>query len=108
MNRSRATALLFALLAAVFAVVAVENRGAFSARPADAPQSEFSATRALTAERAILGGNLPHPVGSAAHDILRDRLVAHLQSLGYDVTVQRTFACTARSVSRCASSMPAA
>jgi len=97
-NRSRATALLFALLAAVFAVVAVENRGAFSARPADAPQSEFSATRALTAERAILGGNLPHPVGSAAHDTLRDRLVAHLQSLGYDVRVQRTFACTANAV----------
>src|SRR5437763_189941 len=82
----------------IFAVVAVENRGAFSARPADAPASEFSAARALAAERAILGGNTPHPVGSAAHDAVRERLAAHLQSLGYEVVIQRVFACTANAV----------
>jgi hypothetical protein len=97
-NRSGATALLFALLAVIFAAVAVENRGAFSARPANAPASEFSAVRAFAAERAILGGNVPHPVGSAAHDAVRDRLTAHLRSLGYDVTIQRAFACTAHVV----------
>jgi len=82
----------------IFAVVAVENRGAFSATPADAPASEFSAARALAAERAILGGNIPHPVGSAAHDAVRERLAAHLQSLGYEVVIQRVFACTANAV----------
>src|SRR5213593_4449716 len=89
---NRATALLFALLVVIFAVVAVENRGAFSAKPATAPPSEFSAERARAALRAILGGDIPHPVGSAAHDAVRDRLVAHLQSLGYDMTLQRAFA----------------
>src|SRR5205085_6799949 len=33
-----------------------------------------------------------------AHDAVRDRLVVHLQSLGYEVTVQRVFACTANAV----------
>jgi hypothetical protein len=97
-NRSRATALLFALFAVIFAVVAVENRGAFSWKAGDAPPSEFSADRALAAERAILCDDIPHPVGSAAHDIVRDRLAAHLRSLGYDVSIQRTFACTANVV----------
>src|SRR5689334_11489537 len=82
----------------IFAAVAVENRGAFSAKPANAPDSEFSATRALAAERAILGGDVPHPVGSAAHDAVRDRLAAYLQSLGYEVTIQRAFACTVNAV----------
>jgi hypothetical protein len=95
---TRATALLFAVLVVIFAVVAVENRGAFSAKPATAPSSDFSAERARTAFRTILGGNIPHPVGSAAHDAVRDRLAAHLQSLGYDVTLQRAFACTANVV----------
>ena len=98
MNRSRATALLFALLAVIFAAVAVENRGAFSAKPAGAPLSEFSAERARDAERAILGGNVPHAVGSAAHDAVRDRLAAHFRSLGYEVAIQQTFACTANVV----------
>ena len=95
MNRSRATALLFVLLAAILAVVLAESRGAFSVRPASAPSSAFSAERARAAERAILGGDVPHPVGSAEHDAVRDRLAAHLRSLGYDVAVQRAFACTA-------------
>jgi hypothetical protein len=97
-NRSRATALLFALIAVILAVVMVEGRGAFSAKPADAPAAEFSADRARAAERAIIGSDTPHPVGSAAHDEVRDRLIAHLRSLGYDVTVQRAFACTANVV----------
>ncbi len=95
---NRATAVLFALLVVIFAVVAVENRGAFSAKPANAPPSEFSAERARAALRTILGGDVSHPVGSAAHDAVRDRLAAHLQSLGYEVTLQRTFACTANVV----------
>jgi hypothetical protein len=97
-NRTGGTAILFALLAVMVAVVAVENRGAFSAKPASAPDSEFSAERARTTLRTILGGNVPHPVGSAAHDAVRDRLAAYFRSLGYEVTLQRAFACTANVV----------
>src|SRR5438046_1314823 len=77
------------------AVVLAENRGAFAARPAGVPAAEFSADRARAAGREIIGGNIPHPVGTPAHDAVRDRLIAHLRSLGYDVSVQRAFACTA-------------
>lgn len=98
MNRSRATALLFALLAAVLAVVVVQNRGV-APKSARRPPSEFSAFRALAAERSILGGaNQPHPVGSEAHAGVRDRLAARLRGLGYEVTIQRAFACTANVV----------
>jgi hypothetical protein len=96
-NRSRATALLFALLAAILAVVTVQNRG-MRPKPASAPPAEFSAVRAFAAERAILGGDASHVVGSAAHAGVRDRLAAHLRSLGYDVAIQQTFACTAHVV----------
>ncbi|MEK6372790.1 MAG: M20/M25/M40 family metallo-hydrolase [Acidobacteriota bacterium] len=97
MNRSRATALLFALLAAILAAVVVQNRG-MRPKPASAPPAEFSAARAFAAESEILGGDLPHPVGSAAHAAVRDRLAAHLRALGYDVAIQRAFACTAHVV----------
>jgi len=96
-NHSRATALLFALLAVILALVVAQNRGA-APKPASAPPSEFSAARALAAEREILGGDVPHPVGSAAHAGVRDRLAARLRSLGYDVLIQRTLACTANVV----------
>ena len=63
--------------------------------PENAPPTSFSAARALTFEREILGGDVPHPVGTAAHDAVRDRLAAQFRALGYDVTIQRTFACSA-------------
>jgi Peptidase family M28 len=94
-NRSRATALLFALLAAILAVVVVQNRGV-TPKSERRAHSEFSAMRALAALRSIIGGaNLPHPVGSEAHAGVRDRVAARLRGLGYEVTIQRTFACTA-------------
>ena len=97
MNRSGATALLFVLLATILAVVVVQNRGV-PPKPAGAPAAEFSAARAFAAEQMILGGDMPHPAGSAAHAGVRDRLAAHLRSLGYDVVIQRSFACTAHVV----------
>lgn len=96
MNRSRATALLFALLAAILAVVVVQNRGV-RPRSAAIPPTEFSAFRAMAAARSIIG-TLPHPVGSGAHAGVRDRLAARFRALGYDVAVQRSFACTASAV----------
>lgn len=43
----------------------------------------------------ILAGNAPHPIGSAMHDVVRDRIVAELQRLGYRVSLQQKFACNA-------------
>src|SRR4051812_8606029 len=63
--------------------------------PESAPATSFSAARALRFERELLGGDTPHPVGTAAHDAIRDRLAAQFRALGYDVTIQRSFACSA-------------
>jgi hypothetical protein len=48
--------------------------------------------------RQILGGDVPHPVGSAAHDAVRDRVAAAFRSLGYQTTMQQRFTCNAYAV----------
>lgn len=75
------------MLAAVLA-----RRGGPRPEPADAPAAHFSATRAASALHEIIG-DTPHPVGTPAHDAVRDRLAARLRTLGYDVAFQQRFAC---------------
>jgi len=62
--------------------------------PADAPEDQFSATRAITALHAV-SLDQPHPVGTTAHDTVRDRVAAALRALDYTVDVQHVFACNA-------------
>lgn len=38
---------------------------------------------------------MPHPIGTAAHDVVRDRIVAQFRQLGYQTSLQQTFACNA-------------
>jgi hypothetical protein len=92
-KRGGATALLFGLLAAILGTLLVRMSGPAPV-PASAPPSSFSAERAIAFEREILGGDVAHPVGTAAHDAVRDRLAARFRALGYDVTIQRSFACS--------------
>jgi len=93
-KRGGASALLFALLAAILGTLLVRMSGP-TPLPESAPSTSFSAARALKFERDLLGGDIPHPVGTAAHDAIRDRLAAQFRALGYDVTIQRTFSCSA-------------
>ena len=93
MKRSGATALLFALLAAILGTLLLRMPGP-APLPENAPPSSFSAARAIAFEREILGGDAPHPVGTPAHDAVRERLAARFRALGYDVTIQRSFACS--------------
>src|SRR5215468_10461966 len=62
--------------------------------PGDAPAERFSATRAIATLHATMLDE-PHPVGSAAHDTVRDRVAAALRALDYTVEIQHTFACNA-------------
>ena len=94
MKRGGATALLFALLAAIAGTLLVRMSGP-APIPENAPSTSFSTARALRFERELLGGDVPHPVGTAAHDAIRDRLAAQFRGLGYDVAIQRSFACSA-------------
>ncbi len=54
--------------------------------PASAPASEFSAARAHEHLRAF--ARQPHPVGSAAHDAVREYIVNQLRSLGVEPQVE--------------------
>jgi hypothetical protein len=92
-KRSGATALLFAMLAAILGVLLLRMPGP-APLPETAPPSSFSAERAITFEREILGGDVPHPVGTAAHDAVRERLASRFRALGYDVTIRQAFACS--------------
>lgn len=89
----RAPALVLLTLGAILAVALARFRGP-APRPASAPANEFSAERALQVHREVIG-NVPHPVGSAEHDRVRDRLAARFRALGYDVTMQQRLACNA-------------
>jgi hypothetical protein len=66
-------------------------------KAADAPPDAFSAGRALAILQDLLAEELPHPVGSAQNDVVRERIVAHLDGLGYEVQVQETTGCRDRS-----------
>src|ERR1017187_4351033 len=54
--------------------------------PATAPPTDFSAARALAHLRVF--ARVPHPVGTAAHDTVRDYIVEQLSTLGVQPEVQ--------------------
>lgn len=88
----RSSGLALALLALV-ALYALARMGLAppAAKPADAPESEFSAARARTVLEKLFGDGAPHPVGSAAHARVRAGIVAELERAGYQGSVQETF-----------------
>src|SRR5678816_4277724 len=57
-------------------------------RPADAPAGEFSAARARAVLERLIREGEPHPVGSAAHARVVERLTDELRSLGLQGGVQ--------------------
>lgn len=63
-------------------------------RGADAPATEFSAARAREVLRALAGDGSPHPTGSPANDRVRETVLAELDRLGYEPTVQEGVACS--------------
>jgi hypothetical protein len=69
-------------------------------RGEDAPAGVFSAGRAMAVVRELVAEGQPHPVGTAANERLRARLVARLQSLGYEVEGQETVVCRSGSAAQ--------
>jgi hypothetical protein len=82
----------FVLYALVFCVAIVRSRP-LAAKPADAPATEFSGTRARQILQQLVGDDMPHPVGSAADAAVRGRIVTELTRLGYQPEVESGFAC---------------
>jgi len=49
----------------------------------------FSALRALPTLEKLVGDGIPHPVGSAQHEVVRDRVLAQFESFGYTPEIQQ-------------------
>src|ERR1700684_1501481 len=62
-------------------------------KPLGAPPTEFSSARALDTFHRVLKEDTPHPIGSAANDAVRGRIVDELTRLGYQPQVQTAFDC---------------
>ena len=81
------------MLAAIFFLSYVVLRPP-DPKPLSAPQTQFSAIRAQDILRKILGHDEPHPLGSAANEAVRTRIVDELARLAYKPQVQVGFACS--------------
>ena len=90
----RAVAVLLPL-AVIFALAVWRAQGP---EPKPANTAEFSAFRAMGVLSGLLAENIPHPIGTPANAVVRDRIVARLRALDYDVEIQRRFACNASAV----------
>lgn len=89
---TRGLLLALAGIAAIVAAVAVCYRPP-APEPVSASVARFSAARALDVLRPVLAEGVPHPVGSAANAVVRDRLIDQLRALGYEPEIQRGFSC---------------
>ena len=67
-------------------------------RGADAPDVVFSAHRADAILRDLLQEGVPHVSGSPYNDVVRNRVIAQLESFGYETEIQSRFHCNAFSV----------
>lgn len=91
----KAAGLLIALaLLALVLLLAVFQSGPPAPKGTDVPAPEFSAGRALEVQRGFMGDGAPHPVGSPANALVREKILAHLRGLGYAPEVQQAFACS--------------
>ncbi len=81
----RVLALVAALIAAT--VIAWTTEKTPTPRGADAPPAVFSAERAMADVRVI--GSVPHPIGSAANQVVRDHLVTRMTALGLSPHIHR-------------------
>jgi hypothetical protein len=60
---------------------------------ADAPDVVFSAIRALAILENLLPENIPHVSGSPYNKVVRNRVIAQLESSGYESEIQSLFHC---------------
>jgi hypothetical protein len=84
--------LAVAVLAAVFLLSLWGIRPPAS-KPATISAGEFSGARARTVLAALVSDGIPHPVGNAANDAVRAKILEQLRQSGYQPQIQPGFAC---------------
>jgi len=57
-------------------------------------RTAFSADRAYGHLQDLIAENVPHPPGSAAHQVIAERIVARLRGYGYETEVQEGLQCS--------------
>ncbi len=62
-------------------------------RSVQAPPDQFSAGRALSVLRALMGDDVPHPIGGDANAAVRNRILDAFTKLGYSPQTQSAFDC---------------
>src|SRR5258708_11066858 len=84
--------------AAVFVAASVLATLALEREPtplaANADPGVFSGERAQALREELLGGSAPHPVGSTANDLVRERVVTAFEREGYAPWVEDGWACS--------------
>ena len=68
-----------------------------SPKAADAPPEAFSAGRAVALVGELLAEGQTHPIGTPANELVGGRVVAGLESLGYQPEAQDTIVCRSES-----------
>jgi hypothetical protein len=81
-----------------FVAIAVAFFALFMAKgallgPPHVSAAEFDAARAFERLARILGDERPHPVDSAANDLVRERLLTEIRALGYKPETRDDFSC---------------
>jgi hypothetical protein len=94
----------FALVAAlIFLILAMAAKPALLALPevpAHAAPGSFDTPRAIARLARILGDQRPHPVDSAANDLVRERLIVEIRALGLSPVVTDAIDCNGTPRSR--------
>jgi hypothetical protein len=62
--------------------------------PVSAPAPEFSAARAALVHGRLLAERVPHPVGSSAQALVRERLLGELRTIGLEPELESGVACS--------------
>ena len=71
-------------------------RGVLVEPPKVDPDHIFNTERAFARLERILGDEAPHPVDTAANDLVRDRLVSEIEALGFAPIIGDEFHCVER------------
>lgn len=84
------------VLTVVMFVIIDAERQPPEAKPASAPENEFSGERAHNILKDLLQENQPHPVGSPLNRIVKQRIIEELSTYGIEAAEQQTWACATR------------
>jgi hypothetical protein len=90
---ARRIVLLAVVLVNLLLLVLWRTRGA-DPKPASAPPNEFSVARSHAVLSDLLREGVPHPSGTAANAVVRDRVMTRFRELGYEVKLQKKFVCS--------------